>query len=603
MNYSIFEGDDFIITESFSSNDDDDDDDENEEKQEKQEKLEKKKRKIIKDKNNLTAKINKDIFKAQDNNNNNKLQKNFPNNDDVNDATSTREDESYEIKNNGHLHKEVNSNNETEDYFNFENYLHSANDIYEIGGEKEGNNKKVRKKVGKGSNKVWYDSDDDVEDGWVDQIENEMKEIQLEGEEVCEEIDEEDEKDEKDEEDEEDRSDNFVEENELEENNLIKNEEKENIFEEYIENVQVEDFEKDENDTSSKLITDDIYVFDDKAVDSHIRYKRRRNKVNEKNIFLKYHLQNFTFSHVDEKKIKQIVTVPKKNLILPVYNYNLYILQYKDKQLNISKKISLNRPIKYAEEYNGNVYMLSRDNFSRNYNLEKGIVYKNRIHDMPRTSKPKEIKFFDNNNSDNNKEDLNTHIFSLSFSGCGKINVYDSRCYETIKTFEMDSKYIGMNFHKRTNSLFAIDNKGYLYNWCLNTNKLVNKLVDNYSIFPSFLNVYNDYLVTCSYNGFLNLFNINNLNEPIKSFKNLTLRIDNAIFNPSHNCLLYYTSLLKNGIKIIDLKTNYIYCNVPWFYSNKKCNVYAANFFNNGNSLCFAVKPTSFYVYDILSSD
>ncbi|CRG93548.1 conserved Plasmodium protein, unknown function [Plasmodium gallinaceum] len=541
MNKSSIEGDDFIVTDKFLS-------DESSEENEK-EPLEK----------NISGVKNTNIYKSKKS----KLQNVFSN---IYDTNNTLNEKPQKIIKNisDYIGKDINSNNlnisnETGNCFNFEDHLFGNNNL---------NNEKEEKKKKKKANKVWYDSDDELYETNFENYE---------------------------------QNENFVIENE---ENLIENEEEnQNIFEKYIEKVKIEIFQENENNSVSNMQTDDIYIFDDKEINMQIQKRRKRNKTSENNIFLKYYLQQFTINQIDEKKIKQIVTLPKSNLILPVYNLNLYMLQYKDKQLNIQKKISFNRKIKYVEEFNGNLYILSFDNFIRNYNIEKGIVYKNRIHyDKLTISLPKEIKFFDNNNT-GDIDNCNSNLFSISFSKSGKINLYDKRSFDIIKTFEMDHNYIGMHFHQKSNSLFALDEKGYLYNWCLNTNKLVNKLMDNYSVFPSFLNIHDDYLVTCSFNGFLNLFNINNLKKPIKSFKNLTLRINNAIFNPSHNCLLYYTNSLKNGIKLIDLKTNYIYCNIPWFNSNIKYNIYAANFFNNGNNLCFAVKPNSFYVYDIFNED
>ncbi|CRH02666.1 conserved Plasmodium protein, unknown function [Plasmodium relictum] len=541
MSKYFIEGDDFIVTETFLS---DESLGENE--------------KETFEKNKLGVK--KNIYKSKSN----KLQNIFTNICNTNNTSLKEEAQEIKKKKGNDLKKDnnlnkLNASNETGIYFNFENHLYNTDNLND---EKE---EKKEKKV----KKVWYDSDDELT--------NELDEENLENYK---------------------ENGNFVIDNE--EEKLIENEEEnQNIFEKYIEKVKVETFQKNEDDSVSNIHTNDIYIFDDKEIDLQLKKRRKRNKTSENNIFLKYYLQQFTISQINEKKIKQIVTLPKSNLILPVYNLNLYMLQYKDRQLSIQKKISFNRKIKYVEEFNGNLYILSYDNFIRNYNIEKGIVYKNRIHyDKLTISLPKELKFFDSNNT-KDEDKFNSNLFSISFSNSGKINLYDTRSFDIIKTFEMDHNYVGMNFHKKSNSIFALDEKGYLYNWCLNTNKLVDKLMDNYSVFPSFLNIYDDYLVTCSFNGFLNLFNINNLKEPIKSFKNLTLKINNAIFNPSHDCLLYYTNSLKNGIKLIDLKTNYIYCNLPWFNSNIKYNIYAANFFNNGNNLCFAVKPNSFYVYDI----
>ncbi|GAB69073.1 hypothetical protein PCYB_145010 [Plasmodium cynomolgi strain B] len=296
--------------------------------------------------------------------------------------------------------------------------------------------------------------------------------------------------------------------------------------------------------------------------------------------------------------------MPKANLIMPVYNSDLYVLQYKERLLSMSKKVSFRGRIGHVQESNGSVYILMHDNYVRNYNMEKGIVYKNRIHpgNAGRVI-PMEIKFFDTKNEEKNgllpSQQSSDNLYGISFRRSRKINIYDTRSFDVVKNFEMDYRCIGMNFHKKTNSLFAIDSKGNLYNWCLNTNKLINRVVDNYSVFPSCFSMHGDYIVAGSFSGFLNLFHVDNLTEPIKSFKNLTLPVCNAIFNPAHNCLLYYTKLAKNGIKLIDLHTNYVYCNVPWFNSNVRHNVLAADFFNGGDNLCFSVKANSFYVYDL----
>ncbi|GAW83620.1 hypothetical protein, conserved [Plasmodium gonderi] len=581
MNSSMFEGNDIIITDTFLS------DDENEEE------VHNIKKKATNEKNNCVRVKKSDsiVHVANDDNLNSIFTTNY---DKPNDEISSSE-ESYPITRKDNKYEEIPSNqNEVEGFFNFENYLNDTNGLSE---EEEKGELRKRKRCLKG-NKAWHDSDDDVTGGVVENSENEISD-----------------KDPNEfphrfaavsDNDSEDGIQLAIEQEEDEEK-LIKNEQSKSYFEKYIENIEIETYEsKEKDDPSSNINMEDVYIFDDKEMDVHIKKKKKINKMNEKNIFLKYHLQKFTFHQIEDKKIKQLVGLPKAKLILSVYNSNLHLFQYKDRQLTISKKICFSKNISHVQEHNGDAYILLYDNYIRNYNLEKGMVYKNRIHyGNTNFAVPKEIKFFDDNNEKIEEEMSeiskcsNDNLYGISFRHSGKINVYDTRCYDVVKSFEMDYKYIGMSFHKKTNSLFGIDNKGNIYNWCLNSNKLIDKVMDNYSVFPSCFNIYDDYLVTGSYNGFLNLFDVNNLKEPIKSFKNLTLRVSNAIFNHSHNCLLYYTKLAKNGIKLIDLKTNYVYCNVPWFNVNMKYNILAADFFNNGNNLCFSVKPNSFYLYDI----
>ncbi|KYN98047.1 hypothetical protein PGSY75_1224400 [Plasmodium gaboni] len=598
-NNHIFEDDDIILTDRFLS--DESDQNENDEI-EKKKYIKQNKQNIENISNdssvlsnhhfnkNVGMKRNNSIFNNEENKNKKYLTNNYHM---EHKNISSLKDNSNEFNCNKNNYSNTRyDNNVTGNYFDFDNYYISnidntnnrENEIFkydekniEIDGKYKKNNKRLKR-----STRVWHDSDDDVDDKNenLDSTGNYLNEDNLHS----------------------DDSNEFNYLDEKEDENLIKNKEAhDNIFEEYIdENVHMENFSLNNNEGAiSQIQADDIYIFDDEKIDMHIQKKKKWNKKNDNNIFLKYFLQKFTMHQIEDKKLKQLVCLPKSNLIFPVYNLNLYMLKYEDNSLNISKKISFKRKIKYVQEYKDNLYILSYDNFLRNYNLEKGVVYKNRIHyDKLDISLPREIKFVDKNTDDENNTS-SSYLFSLSFQNSGKINVYDSRSYDIVKTFEMTNKYVGMNFHKKSNSLFALDEKGYLYNWCLNTNKLINKLVDNYSIFPSCLNIYNDYLVTGSCNGFLNLFDINNLNTPIKSFKNLTLRVHDIIYNPSHNMLLYYTDIMKNGIKLIDLKTKYVYCNVPWFNINVKYNIYAANFFNNGNNLCFAVSNNSFYVYNI----
>ncbi|EWC87387.1 hypothetical protein PFNF54_03798 [Plasmodium falciparum NF54] len=590
-NNHIFEDDDIILTDRFLSDESSEND-----KREKKKYIKENKKNIENVSNvllnnnfnkNVGMKRNNSIF----NNEENKDKNYFTNNDLIEHKNkSLLKDKSNEFSFNKHNYSNTRyDNNVTGNYFDFDNYYVSNMDNtnnpekeiykYDENIEIDGKNKKNNKRL-KRSTRVWHDSDDDIDvkNEHLDTYGNYLNEEKFHS----------------------DDSNEFNYVDEKEDENLIRNiEAHDNVFEEYIdEHVHMENISSNTNkDAISHIQADDIYIFDDEKIDMHIQKKKKWNKKNDNNIFLKYFLQKFTIHQIEEKKVKQLVCLPKSNLIFPVYNLNLYMLKYEDNSLNISKKISFKRKIKYVQEYKDNLYILSYDNFLRNYNLEKGPY---RMHSNPLIyiSLPREIKFVDKNTEDENNTS-SSYLFSLSFQNSGKINVYDSRSYDIIKTFEMSNKYVGMNFHKKSNSLFALDEKGYLYNWCLNTNKLIDKLVDNYSIFPSCLNIYNDYLITGSCNGFLNLFDINNLNTPIKSFKNLTLRVHDIVYNPSHNMLLYYTDIMKNGIKLIDLKTKYVYCNVPWFNINVKYNIYAANFFNNGNNLCFAVSSNSFYVYNI----
>ncbi|CAA9991032.1 conserved Plasmodium protein, unknown function [Plasmodium knowlesi strain H] len=498
------------------------------------------------------------------------------------DGASSPEEASIILKNDNPREKENGRDNGEEGFFDFDNYLKDDDNVQEQ-GKQEDRGKKLRSVR---NNKVWHDSDDDVLErdskshsrGFAAESEDDES---LDGEQI--EIG-----------------------HETDEEHLIKNEQSENYFEKYIDKVDIETYEGEEQiNAASTIKMEDIYIFDNNEMDSHIKKKRRLNKMNEKNIFLKYYLQKFTFHRIEDKKIRQLVGMPKANLILPVYNSDLYVLQYKERLLSMSKKISFRGRIGHVQESNGSVYILMYDNYVRNYNLEKGIVYKNRIHpgNAGRVI-PMEIKFFHTNNEENMglSEQSNNHLYGISFRRSRKINIYDTRSFDVVKSFEMDYKCIGMNFHQKSNSLFAIDSKGNLYNWCLNTNKLINRVVDNYSVFPSCFSIHGDNLVTGSFTGFLNLFHVDNLTTPIKSFKNLTLPVSNAIFNPSHNCLLYYTKLAKNGIKLIDLHTNYVYCNIPWFNNNVRYNVLAADFFNGGDNMCFSVKANSFYVYDLLGA-
>ncbi|EUD69096.1 hypothetical protein C922_00788 [Plasmodium inui San Antonio 1] len=496
------------------------------------------------------------------------------------DRASSPEKASIMLENDNPYEEKANRRDNLEEgFFDFGNYLNGVDDVEEEDKQEE-RGKKMRSIR---SNKVWHDSDDDVLEkslnsrsrGFAAESEDDES---LEGDQV--EIG-----------------------HETDEEHLIKNEQSENYLEKCIDRVDIETYEGEETkDAASTINMEDIYIFDNNEVDSHIKKKKRLNKMNEKSIFLKYYLQKFTFHRIQDKKIRQLVGMPKANLILPVYNSDLYVLQYKDKLLSLSKKVSFRGRIGHVHESNGSVYILMHDNYVRNYNLEKGIVYKNRIH-LGNAGRvvPMEIKFF-NRESEEKKglsHQSSDHLYGISFKQSRKINIYDTRSFDVVKNFEMDYKCIGMNFHQKTNSLFAIDSKGNLYNWCLNTNQLINRVVDNHSVFPSCFTLHEDYIVTGSFTGFLNLFRVDDLTTPIKSFKNLTLPVSNAIFNPTHNCLLYYTKLAKNGIKLIDLGTNYVYCNVPWFNTNVRYNVLAADFFNGGDNLCFSVKANSFYVYDL----
>ncbi|KJP88014.1 hypothetical protein AK88_02289 [Plasmodium fragile] len=497
------------------------------------------------------------------------------------DGASSLEEASVIVKNDNSCEENENGRDDEEGgFFDFGNYLNGVDDVGEEDKQEEESGKKMRSVR---SNKVWHDSDDDVMEcgsksrarGFAAESEDDES---VDGDQV-------------------DIG------HETDEEHLIKNEQSENYFERYIDKVDIETYEGEEQKNAAATINmEDIYIFDNNEMDSHIKKKKRQNKMNEKSIFLKYYLQKFTLHRIEDTKIRQLVGMPKANLILPVYNSDLYVLQYKERLLSMLKKISFRGRISHVQESNGSAYILMHDNYVRNYNLEKGIVYKNRIH-LGNAGRviPMEIKFFDTKNEDNNElpQQSSDHLYGISFRRSRKINIYDTRSFDVVKNFEMDYKCIGMNFHKKTNSLFAIDSKGNLYNWCLNTNKLINRVVDNYSVFPSCLSMHGDYIVTGSFSGFLNLFHVDNLTSPIKSFKNLTLPVSNAIFNPSHNCLLYFTKLAKNGIKLIDLHTNYVYCNVPWFNTNVKHNVLAADFFNSGHNLCFSVKANSFYVYDL----
>ncbi|VUZ98949.1 WD repeat-containing protein, putative [Plasmodium vivax] len=569
MDGSIIQGDDVIITDTFLS------DNEEEEKLIKQ--------KAVAQRSGRWGTNKRDDNTAHVGNKNWRGARHANFDEPNGDGASSPEEASIIVKNDNPCEEWENDLDAEEGgggFFDFGNYLHDVDD----GGEEdkqEGSGKKMRSVR---SNKVWHDSDDDVMESGsnapprIFAAESEDGES-LDGEQV--EMG-----------------------NETDEEQLIKNEQSENYLERYIDRVDIETYEGEEQkkNAASTINMEDIYIFDNNEMDSHIKKKKRQNKMNEKNIFLKYYLQKFTFHQIEDKKIRQLVGMPKANLILPVYGSDLYVLQYKERLLTISKKVSFRGRISHVQERNGSAYILMHDNYVRNYNLEKGVVYKNRIH-LGNAGRviPMEIKFFDAGNEEKKgiPQQSSDHLYGISFRRSRKINIYDTRSFDVVKNYEMDYKCIGMNFHQKTNSLFAIDSKGNLYNWCLNTNKLINRVVDNYSVFPSCFSIHGDYLVTGSFSGFLNLFHVDDLLNPIKSFKNLTLPVSNAVFNPQKDCLLYYTKLAKNGIKLIDLHTNYVYCNVPWFNSNVRHNVLAADFFNGGDNLCFSVKPNSFYVYDL----
>ncbi|CDU20763.1 uncharacterized protein PY17X_1441800 [Plasmodium yoelii] len=575
MSANIFEGVSVLIDDGFYTSEDNEQD------------KKKKKKKNAASQNYTNLKNKKS--KLDHNNQNNILKKNINENssdqsessvssdeDEVNEFEKQNNNEHNNERNNEHKNERNNEHknehslkakkNEEYHYFNLDNYLGSDNDVNEENEENEQSYNNQTNKKAKGiSGKVWNDSEDDEYDD-DDEYERKLDRLKI-----------------------------------IQDNNNLNDNINDNICIDTLdEKVNIEDISVKGKRDINNFPSEDIYIYDNKDNDYNIYNTKKNKKQNEKCIFLKYRLHQYTFNQINEKKIKQIVSLPNKNIILSVYKNNLYVMEYKDEELNASKKIKFNKILNYVEENNENSYILSNDIFLRKYDMTKDAIYKTRVHNPNTVLIPKEIKFYDKNNNLNDEtKDEFSDLYSMSFYSSNKINIYDTRSYDIVKSFELNNRSIGMNFHKKTNSLFAIDSNGYIYNWCLNTNKLINKMMDNYSVFPSAFEVYNDYLVTCSFNGFLNLFDINNLNKPIKSFKNLTHSIRDVVFSPSHNCLLYYTHLLKNGIRIINLDTKYVYCNIPWLTTRSKYNIYAANFFNNGNNFCFATSSNSFYVYDI----
>ncbi|SBS98359.1 hypothetical protein, conserved [Plasmodium ovale curtisi] len=598
MNHPFVEDNDFMIDDAFFSNND-----------ESQGESEEEKKRISNSKKNVRGNENGQFKDALED----ELENNYSNNYKKICKISWKGKQNHHANNqNGNFDRELYSNNyETGGYCNFENYLHDVSDLNNGNSVSERYNKRSRNgAVRTKPNRVWRDSDDeDLADtsnkgrATVNKSYGENKGIRM--------MD----------------NDYFSPTEDVHEYAELDPYEKgKNFVETEIENVNIEMFES-ENQGKIDYKGEDIFIFDDTAIND-VLYNGKRGKRVENSIYLKYHLSFFYLNEIQEETIKQLATLPKNNLIIPSYVKCLYVLKYQDKELKILKKLSFKKNIKYVEEHDENLYILMYDNFLRMYNMEKGydsaghecvsthllcttpivnatltVVYKSRIHNQENIFRLKTIRFFDmyGDSKKNNTSGSGSfsNLFSLSHFDSGRIDVYDKRCYDIVKTYNMDHDYIGMNFHQRTNSLYAIDKSGYVYNWCLNTNKMISRVMDNYSIFPSVLNVYNDYLVTGTNNGFLNLYDINNRKEPIKSFKNLVHRVKNAFFSTSNNYLLYYTSLLRNGVRLIDLESNYIYCNIPWFNSPLKHHVLGANFFNNGDNMCLAVKSNAFYVYDI----
>lgn len=402
------------------------------------------------------------------------------------------------------------------------------------------------------------------------------------------------------------------EEEQAEANILLENEENPlNIFEKYIENCGIELFgnEAEQEDSQpdetirehealqeANMISEDVFIYNEEMIRMDISKRKGTSGKCQNNIYLPYRTYKFNSKKIKEKSSRQLITIPKENLIMPIYKDSIYVLQFKDAQLDVLKKIKFKIPLRHAEEYNGNVYLLGNDNFVRTFNLEKGAVYKNRLNIPRDNSYVHDIRFF-TDRSDKHIEDAK--LFSLSFLESGKINLYDYRTLDTTTSFLMNHNYVGMNFHINSNTLITMDKSGYLYKWCLRTNRLMYKLMDNYTVFPSCLNVYKDYLVTCACNGFLNLFHIDNPTQPLKSFKNITQYVKDAVFSQSHDYLLYYSQYATNGAKLIDLKANYIYCNFPLQNKRNKFFYTSANFFNNGNTICLADKNNSFHIYDL----
>ncbi|CXJ22457.1 conserved Plasmodium protein, unknown function [Plasmodium berghei] len=547
MSANIFEGVTVLIDDGFYTSEDNE-----------QEKKKKKKNTASKNYTNLKNKKSKVSHNEQYN----ILEKNMNENSNDKSENSVSSDDDqvneFEKQNNNKYNNLKTKKNEEYHYFNLDNYLGSDNDLNEE--NEQSYNNQTNKKVKGISGKVWNDSEDDEYDD--DSYDRKLDRLKI------------------------------IQDNDHLNDNIC--------IDAFDEKVNVEDISVKGNRDINAFPSEDIYIYDNKDTDYNIYNTKKNKKQNEKCIFLKYRLHQYTFNQINEKKIKQIVSLPNKNIILSVYKNNLYVMEYKDEELNASKKLKFNKILNYVEEYNESSYILSNDIFLRKYDMTKDAIYKTRVHNPNTVLIPKEIKFYTKNNNLNDEtKDEFSDLYSMSFYSSNKINIYDTRSYDIVKSFELSNRFIGMNFHKKTNRLFAIDSKGYIYNWCLNTNKLINKMMDNYSVFPSAFEVYKDYLVTCSFNGFLNLFDINNLNKPIKSFKNLTHSIRDVVFSPAHNCLLYYTHLLKNGIRMVNLDTKYVYCNIPWLTTRSKYNIYAANFFNNGNNFCFATSSNSFYVYDI----
>lgn len=402
------------------------------------------------------------------------------------------------------------------------------------------------------------------------------------------------------------------EEEQMEANVLLENEENPlNIFEKYIENCGIELFvdgteqevsKSDETERESELIqeanmvSEDVFIYNEEMIRMDISKRKGTSGKCQNNIYLPYRTYKFNSKKINEKASKQLITIPKDNLIMPIYKDSIYVLQFKDAQLDVLKKIKFKIPLRHAEEYNGNVYLLGNDNFVRTFNLEKGAVYKNRLNIPHDYSYVYDIRFF-TDHSDEQEEDAK--LFSTSFVESGRINLYDYRTLDVTTSFLMNHDYVGMNFHVNSKTLVTIDKNGYLYKWCLRTNRLIYKLMDNYTVFPSCLKVYKDYLVTCACNGFLNLFHIDNPTEPLKSFKNITHYVKDAVFSQSHDYLLYYSQYSTNGAKLIDLKANYVYCNFPLQNKKNKFFYSSANFFNNGNTICLADKNNTFHIYDL----
>lgn len=159
-------------------------------------------------------------------------------------------------------------------------------------------------------------------------------------------------------------------------------------------------------------------------------------------------------------------------------------------------------------------------------------------------------------------------VVAMAAVGTGTILVCDSMTKQLIRSVKMNGIATSVAFHSNEPILVTADRDGFVYEWDLVTGRCMNSMQDHSLLSVSALATGHETIAAGSRTGYVNLYSLESrslLENPIRSYKNLTTAATAIKYHPSRSLLCIASKWKRNALRLIHLPSKSVFDNWPTY--------------------------------------